>query len=69
MAQCGGGSPTAPQSIVIEPTPVAVTPVTTTPSTTEAEVAVPARPPVTPAPGTTSTFGTIRGDTGWCGSP
>lgn len=69
VAQCGGGSPTAPQSIVIEPTPVAVTPVTTTPSTTEAEVAVPAMPPVTPVPGNTSTFVNILGDTGWCGSP
>jgi hypothetical protein len=70
VSQCGGGSPTAPQT-VIETVPIAVTPTPTpTPtSTPEAEAPVPTGPPVTPIPGPTSTFVNVLGDTGWCGSP
>lgn len=65
VAQCGGGgsSPTAPVATVEVPVPL---------TTTEPPVTVeliPTTPPVIPAPGTTSTFVNVLGDTGWCGSP
>jgi acid phosphatase type 7 len=68
VSQCGGGTPTAPQTIVVETTPVAVTP-TPVPNTAEVVVPVPTTPPVTPPPGSSSTFVNVLGDTGWCGSP
>lgn len=68
LSQCGGGSPTAPQT-TIEATPVATTPVPTQSPATEIAIEVPLEPPAIPAPGTASTFINVLGDTGWCGSP
>ena len=66
LTQCGGGSsPTAPVTAVETSVPVAITPPTTTVDPTE----IPITPPVIPAPGATSTFVNVLGDTGWCGSP
>jgi hypothetical protein len=64
----GGGSPTSPAPVVtVDPnTPTAPPPVTITP---DPEPVVPTAPPVIPAPGSTSTFVNVLGDTGWCGSP
>lgn len=64
VTQCGSGSssPTAPNVVVETPVPVTTNPPVTT------EVA-PAAPPLIPAPGTSSTFVNVLGDTGWCGSP
>lgn len=69
LSQCGGGSPTAPQTTV-ETVPVAATatPIQS-PTTTPAPEDVPTTPPVIPTPGSTSTFVNVLGDTGWCGSP
>jgi acid phosphatase type 7 len=68
LAQCGGGSPTAPAQV----TTSVSNPVTTTPpvsQTPEPEPVVPTQPPVVPTPGPASAFVNVLGDTGWCGSP
>jgi acid phosphatase type 7 len=63
-AQCGGGSsPTAPAPVVENPVPITAVPVPSEP------VDIPITPPVIPAPGISSTFINVLGDTGWCGSP
>lgn len=73
LSQCGGGSPTAPQTItVVESTPVTTTPPTQTQiprPATQPEVAPPTTPPVPAIPGTASVSVNVLGDTGWCGSP
>src|SRR4029079_15929194 len=55
LSQCGGGSPTAPQT-TIETVPVATTPPATAPPATSTDPAVepPITPPVIPAPGSAS---------------
>lgn len=69
LSQCGGGSPTAPQT-TIDTVPVAATP---TPIPTQSQTSiveeVPTAPPVIPAPGSSSVYVNVLGDTGWCGSP
>jgi len=67
ISQCGGGSPTAPQTAV-ETVPVAANP-SPTPIPTEPASETPLTPPVVPPPGNASTFVNVLGDTGWCGSP
>jgi hypothetical protein len=68
-SQCGGGSPTAPQT-VIETVPDAAAPVATAPPTsTDPAAQPPLGPPAIPPPGDASTFINVFGDTGWCGSP
>jgi acid phosphatase type 7 len=73
ITQCGGGNPTSPAPVVaVDPvTPAAEVPppVAVAPTTPETEPAVPTAPPVIPAPGTSSTYVNVLGDTGWCGSP
>jgi hypothetical protein len=70
FSQCGGGSPTAPQTAV-ETVPIAATPPATAPpvTTTDPAAETPITPPVIPPPGSASTFINVLGDTGWCGSP
>src|SRR5262245_36374341 len=68
LSQCGGGSPTAPQQSV-ETVPIATQPPPIATPTPDPIPEVPTQPPVIPAPGNTSTFINILGDTGWCGSP
>src|SRR5204863_6828002 len=69
LSQCGGGSPTAPQTS-IETVPVAATPpATAPPTTTDPAAEPPITPPVIPSPGSASTAINVLGDTGWCGSP
>lgn len=66
MSQCGGSSPTAPQTAAL--------PVTDTPPITQTNpdpaptTETPITPPVIPAPGSASTFVNVVGDTGWCNS-
>jgi len=70
VTQCGGGSPTAPQTVTTTtPVPVVTTEPTPTPSVPVVETPVPTTPPPTPPPGPASTFVNVLGDTGWCGSP
>src|SRR3954469_14787520 len=70
FSQCGGGSPTAPQTSV-ETVPVATTPppVAIPAPITDPAVEAPITPPVIPPPGSASTSINVLGDTGWCGSP
>jgi hypothetical protein len=73
VAQCGGGSPTAPQ-VVVETVPIAATappePVPPPPAAVPTPPPeVPTTPPAIPSPGSASTHVNILGDTGWCGSP
>ena len=69
VSQCGGGSPTAPQTSV-ETVPIATTPPATAPPASGNDPAseTPITPPVIPPPGSASTSVNILGDTGWCGS-
>ncbi|HYE87135.1 MAG TPA: metallophosphoesterase [Vicinamibacterales bacterium] len=69
MSQCGGGSPTAPRTVV-DTVPIAATPepVAIAPAP-QPEANLPITPPLPPPPGQTSTFVNVLGDTGWCGSP
>jgi acid phosphatase type 7 len=55
----------APVSVVDPNNPVVKDP----PVVSDPEPVVPTMPPVIPAPGVTSTFVNVLGDTGWCGSP
>lgn len=70
LTECGGGgSPTSPAPVTrVDPNNPAPTtpPVSVTP---DPEPVVPTAPPVIPAPGSSSTFVNVLGDTGWCGSP
>jgi hypothetical protein len=61
--------PTSPARVVAaDPaTPTEPPPVTITQP--DPEPVVPTAPPVIPAPGSSSTFVNVLGDTGWCGSP
>lgn len=69
LSQCGGGSPTAPQTTV-ETVPVAtVTTDTPIPNTAVTPDLTADTPPVIPPPGSASTTVNVFGDTGWCGSP
>src|SRR3954447_19970182 len=68
ISQCGGGSPTAPQTAV-DTVPIAATPSPTPIPSPEPAGETPLTPPVVPPPGNASTFINIFGDTGWCGSP
>ena len=69
LADCGGGSPTAPAPVVtVDPNRPATPPVSVIPDP-EPEPVVPTTPPVIPPPGSSSTFVNVLGDTGWCGSP
>ena len=68
LAQCGGGSPTAPQQ-TIETVPISANPSPPTPIQPPPPGEVPTAPPAIPSPGSSSTFVNVLGDTGWCGSP
>lgn len=66
LSQCGGGSPTSPQRPA---SPIADVPPTTNPNpVVTPPIEIPTEPPVIPAPGSSSTFVNVLGDTGWCGS-
>ena len=70
FTECGGGgSPTSPAPVVtVDPnTPVVNQPPVS--STPDPDPVVPTTPPVIPAPGVSSAFVNVLGDTGWCGSP
>ena len=70
FTECGGGGlPTSPAPVaVVDPN----RPVVNDPpdgATPDPPPVVPTAPPEIPAPGITSTFVNVLGDTGWCGSP
>ena len=69
FAQCGGGSPTAPAPVVTVGSQPAGHPSSSRYSRPGSRTDVPTVPPVIPAPGSSSTFVNVLGDTGWCGSP